>query len=97
LNDEKTVNDFVKVNCKLFNKLNLEEILKDIKQEKDLLLKLIKDEYILIDHNNLLLAQERKNNKRILVEASQSSMLSIDGGMYPFCTSSDTSVNGILS
>lgn len=43
----------------------------------------------------MLLNHERQAGKRVLVEASQSALLAIDGGMYPYCTSSDTTVNGI--
>jgi len=43
------------------------------------------------------LNHERKLGKRILIESSQSALLALDGGMYPYCTSSDTSANGIGS
>jgi len=38
-----------------------------------------------------------KENIKILIEGSQSIMLDIDYGLYPFCTSSTCTINGLLN
>jgi adenylosuccinate synthase len=44
-----------------------------------------------------LINKEVKNWKKAVCELSQSSSLSLDGWGYPYCTSSDTSINGVRS
>ncbi|MFZ2150619.1 MAG: adenylosuccinate synthetase [Candidatus Absconditicoccaceae bacterium] len=98
LNDDSTqLREFMEVNCNLFNGLNFEEIRNEIEEEKTLLNKMIAEGYVSIDTNNMLLNQAAHEGKKILVEASQSAMLAADGGMYPYNTSNDTGVNGIMS
>ncbi|MCF7835413.1 adenylosuccinate synthetase [Candidatus Gracilibacteria bacterium] len=98
LNDNPDqLNEFMKVNCNLFNGLNIDELMKEIQEEKELLQNLIDEGYIQIDSTNMILNQAAHENKRILIELSQSAMLAADGGMYPYNTSNDTSVNGAMS
>jgi adenylosuccinate synthase len=44
-----------------------------------------------------VLEQAYSNNRRILVEGTQGSGLSLHHGPYPFCTSRDCSIGGLLS
>jgi adenylosuccinate synthase len=44
-----------------------------------------------------LVRRAARENKRILFEGAQGAMLDIDGGTYPFVTSSNTGANGIFS
>jgi adenylosuccinate synthase len=88
---------FVEINTKLFNGLDIEKLMEEIVIEKTALQNLIDEGYVRIDATNMELNTAAHQNKRILVEASQSAMLSADGWMYPYNTANDTSVNGILS
>ncbi|MCX6823802.1 MAG: adenylosuccinate synthetase [candidate division SR1 bacterium] len=91
------LNEFMKVNSELFTGLDLEEIMNEVQEGKMLLQKMIDDGYIQIDHGNMLLNDAAHKGEKILVEHSQSSGLAIDGGNYPYCTSSDTTSNGVSS
>ena len=111
--DQDQLNEFMKVNTKLFRWLwkypelittILKEVFayktkleKEIQSEKELLNKMIAEWYISIDTNNMLLNDAAHQWKKILVEASQSAMLAADGGMYPYNTSNDTWLNWIMS
>lgn len=44
-----------------------------------------------------LLANERKNNKKILFEGAQGALLDIDFGSYPYVTSSNVTSGGVIS
>ncbi|HMS91344.1 MAG TPA: adenylosuccinate synthetase [Candidatus Absconditabacterales bacterium] len=91
------LNEFMKVNSSLFTGLDLEEIMNEVKEEKELLQKMIDDGYIQIDQGNMMLNEAAHTGDKILIEHSQSSGLAIDGGNYPYCTSSDTTSNGVSS
>ena len=89
--------DIVQVSCELFPTLDHKKITAEIKKHKAQLEWLIQDGYIQIDESNSYLTTAYIQKKKILIEASQSALLAIDGGGYPYCTSSDTSRNGVLS
>lgn len=91
------LNEFMKVNSELFTWLDLEEIMNEVQEGKMLLQKMIDDGYIQIDHGNMLLNDAAHKGEKILVEHSQSSWLAIDWWNYPYCTSSDTTSNGVSS
>lgn len=101
INDPKSVEEKTMINYELFNKIfewvNIKELFKDISNERQLLQNLIERWEVSIDENNMLLNQEVSKWKKILIEASQSALLALDGWMYPNCTSSDTSINWALS
>jgi len=97
LNNHKEAQDFINTNCAIFNSLDKEEIWAEFQEEITVLNDLINTWYVTIDSTNMLINKWVTEWKRILVEASQSAMLAIDGWMYPYCTSSDTSINGIMS
>lgn len=91
------LNEFMNVNCNLFKWLEIEKIEQEIKDEKNLLKKMIDQKYVEIDPTNMLLNVAAHEGKRILLELSQSAMLSADWWMYPYNTSNDTSVNWAMS
>lgn len=97
LKNPQEVKDFIDVNCGLFNWLNAEEIWNEYLEEIRFLKLLIDDWYITIDPTNLEINKWVVQLKKVLIEASQSAMLAIDSWTYPFCTSSDTSINWVLS
>ena len=59
------------------------------------LLKYGKKLKLYLDDVSLLLHKAYKQNKKILFEGAQGVMLDIDWGLYPYTTSSNTSVNAI--
>jgi adenylosuccinate synthase len=91
------LNEFMKVNSELFTWLDLEEIMSEVREEKELLQQMIDDWYIQIDQSNMMLNDAAQKWEKILIEHSQSSWLAIDGWNYPYCTSSDTTSNGVSS
>lgn len=91
------IKELVEINARLFNCLDEKEILKEIEQEQIRLIRMIDQWLLKIDDSNMLLAFEYEKLKRIVVEVSQSVLLAKDGWMYPYCTSSDTTVNWICS
>jgi adenylosuccinate synthase len=48
----------------------------------------------MVSNVSLILSQYRKENKRLLFEGAQGSLLDIDHGTYPFVTSSNTTAGG---
>ena len=91
------VDEFMKVNSELFPWLDLEEIMKEVNEEKTLLQKMIDEWYVQIDHSNMMLNDAAQKGEKILIEHSQSSWLAIDWWNYPYCTSSDTTSNWVSS
>lgn len=69
----------------------------EILQEKRNLKDWIHDGIISIDFDDMDIYTAHTEGKSILVEQSQSFLLGKEAGAYPNCTSSDTSINGILS
>lgn len=51
----------------------------------------------MVTDTSLYLNQTLKENKKILFEGAQAVMLDIDHGTYPFCTSSSTTIGGVLT
>lgn len=96
--DEK-INGLLDVYEWLFKEwiVDKQEILDDIKNQKEILTSLITAWKVTIDEDNMLLNKEAHAGKKILIECSQANSLALDGGWYPNCTSTDTSVNGALS
>lgn len=91
------LDEFMKVNSELFVWLNLEEIMKEVNEEKELLRKMMDQWYIEIDDWNMMLNQAAHRWEKILIEHSQSAWLAIDWWNYPYCTSSDTTSNWVSS
>ncbi len=50
-----------------------------------------------VTDTSLLLSQAIQNKQRILFEGAQATMLDIDHGTYPYVTSSNTTIGGILT
>lgn len=73
-----------------FGGLKSEDILENLKRKADIF-----QEYI-IDSTKLLW-DATKENKKIMLEGAQGTMLDIDHGTYPFVTSSNTSIAGAIS
>lgn len=97
LNNPHEVSDLLEINAKLFPELDFWEMWNEYFWEMKYLKLLIDDWYVVIDSSNLEINRWVKALKRVLIEASQSAMLALDWWMYPYCTSSDTSINGVLS
>lgn len=70
--------------------INLEETLANYKKYAEILRPYIVDTITLL-HNAL------DNNKKILCEGAQASLLDIDFGSYPFVTSSNPSIGGVCT
>ncbi|TQR31882.1 adenylosuccinate synthase [Campylobacter sp. MIT 99-7217] len=82
-------------NKTLFNLLEIqipekEELLKDIKRYSEILSPFITD-------TTRMLYNALDNDKRVLIEGAQGSMLDIDHGTYPYVTSSNTVSSGALT
>ena len=71
---------------KIYNKdpLNPEEIIKEFEAYKNLITNHVKD-------TSLIISNAIKENKNVLFEGAQGTLLDIDHGTYPFVTSSNTS------
>ena len=82
----KNVEDKNQLLTKIYNKdpLNPEEIINEFKEYKNLISSHIKD-------TSLMISNAIKENKNILFEGAQGTLLDIDHGTYPFVTSSNTS------
>jgi len=97
LHNPSRVQDLMVVNIALFPTIDVTALFDEIAQARNLLQQLIDDGYILVDETSMMLNHARQENQRIMIECSQSALLGLDGWMYPYCTSSDTSANGIWS
>ena len=77
---------------KLYNKkeLNYKEIYKEYSKYAEILRPYVCDTVNFL-HNNL------EQNKKIVCEGAQATLLDIDFGTYPYVTSSNTTIGGILS
>ena len=90
---EKKVEQNLKNNSHLLEKLGEGELSslkiasKEILKYKEKIIPLMADV-------SLILNQAIKNGKSVLFEGAQGTMLDIDHGTYPFCTSSNTSAGG---
>ena len=73
-----------------FPELNYEDIYKEYKKYAKTIKKYVCDTTILIQ--DLI-----KKNKKIIVEGAQATLLDIDFGSYPFVTSSNPTIGGIIS
>lgn len=63
-----------------------------IKQSREFIIK-----HNMINDTVKLLNDAYKNNKRILAEGANATLLDIDFGTYPFVTSSSTSIGGVIT
>ncbi len=94
--------ELLDVDSKLLEKLVAEKILKvDAKADaksiaKDWIAKAAKLKPFITDTAELLDSQ-LKAGKKVLAEGAQASWLDIDGGMYPFVTSSHPTIGGALN
>lgn len=94
-NFEKLVTKNVKNKNKIFKAygydlIDLNKILKEYKEYAEILKPFIVDTVSLI-HDSL------DNNKKILCEGAQATLLDIDFGSYPFVTSSNPTIGGIIT
>ena len=98
LNPEKLCEDLIKnflENKAYFDSFdikipNQKELLNELKNYNNILKSFIID-------TNKILYEALDNNKKILLEGAQGSMLDIDHGTYPFVTSSNTIASGALT
>jgi len=86
-NLELEILNYINQNNELFKSLNIELDVSNLSGKLELYKKEL-DKYIIDTRNYLWNAL--KNNKRILLEGAQGTMLDIDHGTYPFVTSSST-------
>jgi len=70
--------------------LKYKEILKDLLKVKDLIFNMIKD-------TSRILHTAMKNKKRIIFEGAQGTFLDIDHGTYPYVTSSNSTLGGVIT
>jgi adenylosuccinate synthase len=78
--------------------LNQFDVVEDITEwEKDFFAALPKLRSMAIINAEYWLDEQLKNNKKILAEGAQGSMLDVDFGTYPYVTSSNTTVAGVCS
>ena len=92
--DDKIFEEKVKINTEEKNKLltkiydreplDADEIINEFKSYKDIVTNHVKD-------TSLMISKAIKENKNILFEGAQGTLLDIDHGTYPFVTSSNTS------
>lgn len=92
--DDKIFEEKVKINTEEKNKLltkiydreplDADEIISEFKSYKDIVTNHVKD-------TSLMISKAIKENKNILFEGAQGTLLDIDHGTYPFVTSSNTS------
>lgn len=94
---DQQLRDRIKTICWLFPSLDQNAVIDEVQQEKEVLQKLINEWVMKIDYDDMLINTENQVGKMLLIEQSQSFLLGKWGGAYPYCTSSDTSVTGMLS
>ena len=92
--DDKIFQEKVRINTeeknklltKIYNRepLDADEIINEFKSYKDIVTNHVKD-------TSLMISKAIKENKNILFEGAQGTLLDIDHGTYPFVTSSNTS------
>lgn len=92
--DDKIFEEKVRINTeeknklltKIYNRepLDADEIINEFKSYKDIVTNHVKD-------TSLMISKAIKENKNILFEGAQGTLLDIDHGTYPFVTSSNTS------
>ena len=92
--DDKIFEEKVRINTEEKNKLltkiydreplDADEIISEFKSYKDIVTNHVKD-------TSLMISKAIKENKNILFEGAQGTLLDIDHGTYPFVTSSNTS------
>ena len=92
--DDKIFEEKVRINTEEKNKLltkiynheplDADEIINEFKSYKDIVTNHVKD-------TSLMISKAIKENKNILFEGAQGTLLDIDHGTYPFVTSSNTS------
>lgn len=98
LNPEKLCDDLMlelEEKREIYNALNVkfptkDEILSELKRYKEILGECIVD-------TTKMIWDALKDNKKVLVEGAQGSMLDIDHGTYPYVTSSNTIASGACS
>lgn len=94
--DRSTIDNIINTNAEL-RQYGRWKIYEEIHEAKKAIEKLIEEWKVSIDKTNMTLNHATREGKKIVIEHSQSTLLALDGWMYPYCTSSDTSVNGVFS
>lgn len=91
INWDSFVQKYQAVNKSLGKESSKDE-LDEIKQQREFILK-----HDMI-HNTITLVNDAiKNNKRVLAEGANATLLDIDFGTYPYVTSSSTSIGGVMT
>jgi len=93
---DKVIDTIVHTNAEL-RWYGADKVRQEIQEAKAHIQKLVQEQKVTIDKTNMILNHAARNGKRIVIEHSQSTLLALDGWMYPYCTSSDTSVNWVFS
>lgn len=96
LYDEEMVSQKISVIGEVFSGIDVESVLAEFTLAKKELLDLIEAWVICIDETNTFICESiSQQGKRVVVECSQSAMLSLSWNSYPNCTSSECSFNGV--
>ncbi|MCJ7507844.1 MAG: adenylosuccinate synthase, partial [candidate division Zixibacteria bacterium] len=90
---KKKVESNLKNNSHLFGKLKRSEF-SSLKTESEAILKYKKQVVSLMADVSLILNEAVRNGKSVLFEGAQGTMLDVDHGTYPYCTSSNVSAGG---
>ena len=95
--NKEQLTDRVQLIVWLYPFLDKDTLLSEVFEEQKKLKDWIKQWIVQIDFDDMLINTAYKNWDTILAEQSQSFLLGKEWGAYPNCTSSDTSINGLLS
>lgn len=96
LYDEDIISKKMSVIGEVFSGVDIEKVLTEFTLAKKELLALISSWDITIDETNAFIPESiSQQGKRVVVECSQSAMLSLSWNSYPNCTSSECSFNGV--
>lgn len=96
---DEEIKNTIRVLWDIFKELNLDDIYDEFITSRSILQDSIKNKIINIDRFNNYIPYNLDENpaRNIIVECSQSVMLSLSSWSYPNCTSSECWFNGILS
>lgn len=97
MKDDDYLHNRIKTIVGIFPSLQEENMLRELVTERSKLRELMESWVLSIDTEDMLVNDRYRDGRNILVEQSQSFLLGREGGAYPNCTSSDTSIAGLLS
>lgn len=87
----------VDVICGLFSGLEKQVILNELTEERTKLQDSIHQRIVTIDRDDMMIHSAVQSWNNVLAEQSQSFLLGKEWWAYPYCTSSDTSIHGMMS